>query len=231
MYMKSLCKESLLATVLLIITVFLFPIISQAEPTILSRASWGARPAIAHRDPPIKEVTTGNHRVAVENFMPERKIALYLTVHHTARSASKLNLSDNLKSFQRQMFKYTIDYARGRSKEIHLGDIPYHYFIDRNGGIGEGRELKFAAYSNTVYKTPIENHITVTLDGNFNNNQPTKGQIDALTDLLEYLATTHGITRSNIRVHSDVAETECPGNNLKNKMADIDKILATRGVK
>lgn len=213
------------------IIVLSFPIISQSEPAILLRTEWKAKPAIENRTPQIKEVKTGKHLVAAENSMPKRKTAIYLTVHHTGRSASKSELPDNLKNFQELMFGYTINYGNGIKKEIHLGDIPYHYFIDRKGNIGEGRELKFAAYSNTIYETPIENHITVVLDGDFNEDKPSSNQIDSLTNLLEHLAVKYNISRSNIKVHSDVAETECPGKKLKAKMADIDKNLASRGVK
>lgn len=78
---------------------------------------------------------------------------------------------------------------------------------------------------------PIESHITIVLDGNFDKDQPTKNQIDALTNLLKHLAIAHDIARSNIKVHSDVAETECLGRELKSKMVDIDRGLAIRGVK
>jgi|APLak6261667961_1056064.scaffolds.fasta_scaffold03624_2 hypothetical protein len=205
-----------------------FPTTSPAEPSIVSRASWGAQRAIEHRQPLIKEVNQGHHLVAAENFLTERKQAIYLTVHHTARKASEDTLANNLKDFQKQMFGYTINYGHGRSKHVYLGDIPYHYFIDRNGEIGEGRELKFAAYSNTLYKTPIENHITVVLDGNFDSSQPTENQIASLTNLLEYLSNRHNIKLENIKVHSDVAQTNCPGHNLRSSMAGIYQELASR---
>ncbi|MGZ5030110.1 MAG: peptidoglycan recognition protein family protein [Methylobacter sp.] len=231
MYKKSHYNKRLSAVFIFIATTLGFPTTSPAGPSIVSRASWGAQPAIEHRHPLIKEVNQGHHLVAAENSLTERKQAIYLTVHHTARKASKDTLATNLKDFQKQMFGYTINYGNGRSKRIYLGDIPYHYFIDRNGEIGEGRELKFAAYSNTLYKTPIENHITVVLDGNFESSRPTKNQIASLTNLLEYLSNRHNIKLENIKVHIDVAPTNCPGNNLRSRMADIYQELANRGIK
>lgn len=231
MYKKLHYNKHLSAVFMFMATTLGFPTTSQAEPSILSRASWGAQPAIEHRQPLITEVNRGRNLVAAENSLTERKQAIYLTVHHTARKASQETLAKNLKDFQKQMFDYTINYGHGRSKRVYLGDIPYHYFIDRNGEIGEGRELKFAAYSNTVYKTPIENHITVVLDGNFESSQPTENQIASLTNILEYLSNTHNIRLENIKVHSDVAQTNCPGKNLRSRMADIYKELAKRGIK
>jgi hypothetical protein len=100
---------------------------------ILPRDRWGAQPAIERRTPTITVVESGRKRVAAENVMPRREKARYLTVHHTGRLASSRPLQQNLASFQRQMFDYHIDYGPGRSKRIYLGDIPYHYFIDKEG--------------------------------------------------------------------------------------------------
>jgi hypothetical protein len=228
MYKKLHYNKRLSAVFMFMATPLGFPTTSPAEPSIVSRASWGAQPAIEQRHPLIKEVNQGHHLVAAENSLTERKQAIYLTVHHTARKASNDTLANNLKDFQKQMFGYTINYGHGRSKRVYLGDIPYHYFIDRNGEIGEGRELKFAAYSNTLYKTPIENHLTVVLDGNFDSSRPTENQIASLTNLLEYLSNRHNIKLENIKVHSGVAQTNCPGHNLRSRMAGIYQELASR---
>lgn len=52
---------------------------------ILLRQQWGAKPPIKRRDPVIKDVNTGSHRVKVENIMSFRKSAVYLAIHHTGR--------------------------------------------------------------------------------------------------------------------------------------------------
>jgi hypothetical protein len=162
------------------------PALSSADPVqIISRNAWDAKPAITERTPPIKLVSTGKKLVAAENVMPLRGEAKYLTIHHTGRMPSRKELKQNLQEFQKQMFHYVIEYGQGKSKHIYLGDIPYHYFIDWTGAIGEGRELTYAAYSNTKYSTPIENHVTVVLDGNFEKDVPTNAQIASLINLLE----------------------------------------------
>lgn len=201
------------------------------KPTILSREDWKAMPAKSKLVPPRHIVTTGKNRIVAENIMPLREKAEYITIHHVMRPAKKIALSENLKDFQKQMFAYSIRYESGVVKKIYLGDIPYHYFIDFDGNIGEGRELKYAAYSNTVYMLPIENHITIVLDGNFEKDEPTKGQIDSLTNMLEYLAKTHKIPLTNIRVHKEVANTSCPGANLSNLIPSIKIKLSKRGIK
>lgn len=221
-------RKNILA--LLAVTLLLPSEILAQQLDIVSRESWRAEPPIDQREPQIKTVKTGKHRVVAENQIPKRGEIKYLTIHHTARKASKLNLEKNLKAFQQQMFSYIIDYGNGVSKRIYLGDIPYHYFIDSEGKIGEGRELKYAAYSNTNYSTPIENHVTIVLDGNFEKDNPTDAQIFALTNLLKKLMQEHSVSLSNIKVHSDVADTKCPGKNLKTKLSEIKIELTKRGV-
>ncbi|MDA7426281.1 peptidoglycan recognition protein family protein [Thalassococcus lentus] len=197
---------------------------------ILDRSQWGAAPAVTQRAKPIENRATGSRRVAAENAMPKRGEARYLTVHHTARTASAKPLAQNLKSFQRQMFSYRIDYGNGTEKQIFLGDLPYHFFISADGSIGEGRELRYAAYSNTTYSTPISQHITVVLDGNFERSEPTQEQLNALIALLDELSARFDIPLENIGGHRDVAQTLCPGKLLTRQMpAIIEAIKARRG--
>ena len=62
-------------------------------------------------------------------------------------------------------------------QHIFLGDVPYHYYISAQGEVAQGRELKFTAFSNTIYKTPVATHITMVLEGNFENEAPTQQQL------------------------------------------------------
>jgi hypothetical protein len=225
---------------LAVLTVSLFSFSAAALANdILSRQGWGAAPAIEVRNPPIKIVNEGKHRVAAENKMPAKADAAYLTVHHSARPGVRTELKRNLKSFQSQMQNgYDIQYPK-YLKHVVLGDIPYHYFIYWKGQVAQGRELRFAAYSNTTYRTPIEKHITVVLDGNFESDRPSSAQLKSLTDLLEHLAKDHHISLDNIGHHRAVAvnpenpgkpATACPGKNLIREMDGIKKELAKRGV-
>jgi hypothetical protein len=198
-----------------------------AEAPILSRAQWKAAPAIEKRVPPIKTGKFDGKSVVSENQLPVRQRAVYLTVHHTATPVrANQSIETKLRNLQKLMQGgYWI-----AKKQIFLGDIPYHFFIAADGKIAEGRELKFAAYSNTVYKTPIEQHITIVLEGNFETHQPTDAQLSAVTGLLYTLARQHNVSLGNIGYHRRVAATTCPGKHMIALMPTILETLRKRGI-
>ena len=145
------------------------------------------------------------------------------------------------------MFHYTVDDKKGEvktTKHIILRDTPYHYLIDSTGQVAEGRELRFSAYSNTQYITPIEKHITVVLGGDFDKVNPTNNQIQSLVLLLTELAKVHDIRLKNIGYHRDVVKkevrkdggvkygTDCPGKNLIDIFdQEVKQKLAGNGVR
>ena len=165
---------------------------------------------------------------------------LFLTVHHTGRPVRKAELNQNprqafkaqVKSFERLVrggYDLPPD-ANGRTKWVFLGDIPYHYLIDDSGLVAIGRELKHAPYSNTTYKTELSRHITVVLEGNFDDEHPTDAQVRSLTELLSALAIKHNIDLKNINFHQNVTaqNTSCPGKNLIAVMDGVITMIEAR---
>jgi len=53
--------------------------------------------------------------------------------------------------------------------------------------------------------------IGICLVGDFDNHKPTKRQLDALVELVNYLCATYRIPRRNILRHGDIKNTKCPG--------------------
>jgi hypothetical protein len=198
-----------------------------AAVKIISRAEWSAHPAIADRTPPIGTGTFKEVTVVAENRMLPREAAMYLMIHHTGTQAHlDKPTTKKIRDLQRLVQG---GYWIGK-KHIFLGDVPYHYYISAQGDLAEGRELKFTAYSNTIYKTPIATHITIVLEGNLEKETPTQEQLTALSDVLLDLAKKHKIKADNIRYHQQVAETSCPGKNLIALMPQIIQGLKQRGL-
>ena len=198
------------------------PCVAFTEQHIVSRQEWNAHAAIPKRQPPIQTGKVGDTTVVSENELIPRQEAGYLTVHHTAvPSKPAVATPIKLRAFQQQMQNGYWIITPILRKHIFLGDIPYHFYISAQGDVAEGRELKFAAYSNTRYQTPIENHITVTLEGNFEKEQPSPKQISSLIELLSALAKEYSVSLNHIRYHAQVAETDCPGKNLITKWPEI----------
>jgi len=221
----TLRRAVLAAGALATMVVLLAPTV--ADTPVIARKQWKAHAAIEQRVPPIKQGKFADRTVVAENRLPARKSAVYLTVHHTG-SPARPNVATEQKVLSLQKLVqggYWI-----AKKQIFLGDIPYHFYISTQGQVAEGRELKFAAYSNTVYATPIEQHITVVLEGNFEEQMPNAAQLAALTDLLYALARAHHVSLKNIGYHRKVAQTTCPGKHMIAQMPMILEALRKRGL-
>jgi hypothetical protein len=173
-----------------------------AAPDILTRAEWGARA-------PVMEM--------------ERNEPARLTIHHTATAPSPgRSLAEKLVSLQR--FSQSEErLADGRLK-VAWADIPYHFYIDVNGNVGEGREAAFIGDTNTDYD--LHGHIGIVLEGNFEEAPPAPVQVEALVGLLASLAEEHGIPPGEIGGHRDYGQTLCPGKHLAALIPDIRRDVA-----
>lgn len=123
--------------------------------------------------------------------------------------------------------------ARYRSEAAYhynnLGPgLQYHYKIDNVGQI-------FAIRPHTTWLHVVGSAENVTclaicLDGNFETQQPTREQFEALYQLLENLCEQHPefpATWPDVRPHADYSATACCGANLRNLIYPIkDKASA-----
>ena len=173
------------------------------RPPIVPRAAWAARPP--------------------DVSLMKRQMPRGIVVHHTGeKSAPQLTLGDKLQKLQ--------NFARsagrvGTSPKPPWGDLPYHFYIDASGRIGEGRSLAFAGDSNTAYDT--SDLIQIVLEGHFNVEQPAPAQLIALDRLVTWLAARYRIRAEHISGHSDhVGGTECPGEGLKRYLPDLRSKVA-----
>lgn len=96
-------------------------------------------------------------------------------------------------------------------KEKPWGDVPYHYVIDRQGHIWEGRALRFAPDTNTGYD--VTGHIGICVNGDLTKQPLLECQYRALVDLLVKLAADLQIPDDRIAGHMDFSpgKTDCPG--------------------
>jgi hypothetical protein len=95
----------------------------------------------------------------------------------------------------------------------HWLDIPYHYIIDLDGRIYEGRKLEYAGDTNTEYDP--KGHALIEVVGNFEEVEPNQKQLDAVADLMAVLAAKYKVPLDKIHGHKDYsAQTVCPGAKL-----------------
>jgi len=91
-------------------------------------------------------------------------------------------------------------------------DIPYHFLIDLEGKIYEGRPLQFVGDTATEYDPT--GHALITVMGNYNVQEINQAQLNAVIDLAAWLWYEYSIPPELIKGHRDYAATSCPGTSL-----------------
>jgi len=166
------------------------PAAAVPDVAIVNRAEWGARDPVL----PMRE-----HRI-------ER-----ITIHHTAtRQNVERSLADKLRGLQ--AFSQRDDSLGDGRKKPAWADIPYHYYIAVDGTVGEARSWRYVGDSNTPYDPT--GHLLIVVEGNFEDEQLTEGQMRALESLVTTFARRFNVPGERLGAHKDYASTRCPGRNL-----------------
>lgn len=161
-------------------------------------------------------------------YSPEVKL---LAVHHTAIQVG----SDPRSAVERVRALYQF-HAVNRG----WGDIGYNYIIDEAGEIYEGRHGGDFAVAGHAYCNNVGT-LGVALLGNFELEQPTQEQMQALQWLLTNLAERynipldrkirfHGKSLPTVVGHKDLVSTECPGYYAYNVLAQVREHVANGDV-
>ena len=155
----------------------------RASPEIVRATQWGGTPA--------------------NEALARRHVISHITLHHQGLAFPP----------GKHPQQYLRDLQSWSRKSKQWIDVPYHYVIDLDGVIYEGRDIRFAGDTNTAYDPT--GHALIEVVGNFEEVEPNTAQLEAVTSLMALLASRHGVAVENIRGHRDVAPgTECPGKNL-----------------
>jgi hypothetical protein len=129
-----------------------------------------------------------------------------LTVHHTAVA---LGDNRNAPARARQHQRY--------HQELGWSDLAYHYLVDANGNIYEGRPVD--AVGDTATEYDPTGHFLVCCEGDFNQETITDAQLESLIDMLAWAAEEYGVSPSTISGHREWAKTTCPGDDLQGYVA------------
>ena len=100
------------------------------------------------------------------------------------------------------------------------GDIGYHYIIDRQGRIWEGRSVR---YQGAHVRNHNPHNIGVMLLGNFEKQKPTKAQLATLQNTLRSLMRKYKVPLKRVHTHRELMPTKCPGRNLQPLVVRIRK--------
>jgi len=125
----------------------------------------------------------------------------------------------------------TPEYLRGLQfwsrRDRPWPDIPYHFLIDLEGEIWEGRPIQYVGDTATHYDPT--GHILVSLIGNYEVQEVRPCQLRALIRLLAWLCWRYDIPPERIKSHRDyVPSTDCPGAHLYRFLKDGSLIEQVR---
>ena len=134
-----------------------------------------------------------------KQHIPER-----ITIHHEGTKFEKNeDAAKHIKNVQ----------TWGMGKDRNWIDIPYHFLIDPNGNIYEGRNIFTVGETATEYDPT--GHLLITCMGNFEEQEVSDEQLEALICLIAYCCEKYQISPETIASHKDYSnQTVCPGKNL-----------------
>lgn len=134
-----------------------------------------------------------------KQHVPER-----ITIHHEGTRFEKSeDAAKHIKNVQ----------TWGMGKDRNWIDIPYHFLIDPNGNIYEGRNIFTVGETATEYDPT--GHLLITCLGNFEEQDVSEEQLSSLINLISDCCRRFAISPEKIASHKDYSkQTACPGKNL-----------------
>jgi hypothetical protein len=134
----------------------------------------------------------------------------HVTLHHTG-SAQPLMPHEN-----------PVDKLRGLQSwgaaERNWWDVPYHYLLDLEGRIYQGRDHRYMGETNTTYDPA--GHFLISMIGNYDRQEPSAKQLDAIADMMAWAIRSNGLSLDRIGGHYHYAQTGCPGQHLRKYLED-----------
>lgn len=157
--------------------------LQDVDREIVAAGQWGGTPAV--------------------DSLAKKHTITHITLHHQGEPFPKgkdpVQYLRNLQSWSR--------------REKMWIDVPYHYIIDLDGKIYEGRNIAYAGDTNTEYDPT--GHALIEVVGNFEVAEPNQEQLDAVVRTMTFLSIKYQVPVDSIRGHKDYSsKTVCPGKNL-----------------
>ena len=166
---------------------------SGAIPGLVSRDAWARGtpvPALMNRMTPVR----------------------HITIHHDGMPPVSLN--------SRAQIAARIEVIRAGHRAKGWGDIGYHFIVDPQGAVWQGRAL---LWQGAHVKDRNEGNVGVLVLGNFDSTRPTAAQLDALERQIAGLLRIYRVSATSVRSHQEWpgAATACPGRHMQAKMNGV----------
>ena len=134
----------------------------------------------------------------------------HVTLHHTG-DAQPLKPTDDPRAKLRGLQSWG-------ASDRNWWDVPYHYLMDLDGHIYEGRDWRFMGETNTTYDPG--GHFLISIIGNYERQEPTQAQLEAIADLMAWAFQEFDVPLDRLGGHYNYATTGCPGKNLRKYLED-----------
>jgi hypothetical protein len=143
----------------------------------------------------------------------------YITLHHDGLDA--FLATDQYSTADR------IELIRVGHRGRGWADIGYHYVVDRNGRVWEGRDMK---WQGAHVQGRNEGNIGVLCLGNFELQSPSDKQLEATEQILSCLMQKHRVPPSRVLSHREWpdASTACPGKVLQREFVRMRRTELSR---
>ncbi len=129
----------------------------------------------------------------------------HVTLHHTG-SAEPLRPEEDPVTKLRGLQSWG-------AAERNWWDVPYHFLMDLEGRIYEGRDWRYMGETNTTYDP--NGHFLISVIGNYERQEPTTAQLTAIAELMAWALREFDLPLDRIGGHYNYATTGCPGGHLR----------------
>jgi hypothetical protein len=144
----------------------------------------------------------------------------HVTLHHTGDSRPLLPGEDPVQRLR--------GLQSWGASDRNWWDVPYHFLMDLEGRIFEGRDYHYMGETNTTYDPG--GHFLISIIGNYGRQEPTLAQIEAIADLMAWAIHEFDVPLDRIGGHYNYATTSCPGQHLRKYLEDgtLRRMVAAR---
>jgi hypothetical protein len=144
----------------------------------------------------------------------------HVTLHHTGDSRPLLPGEDPVQRLR--------GLQSWGATDRNWWDVPYHFLMDLDGRIFEGRDYHYMGETNTTYDPG--GHFLISIIGNYGLQEPTQAQVEAIADMMAWALREFDLPLDKIGGHYNYASTSCPGTHLRKYLEDgtLKRMVADR---
>lgn len=144
----------------------------------------------------------------------------HVTLHHTGDSRPLMPGDDPVQRLR--------NLQSWGASDRNWWDLPYHFLMDLEGDIYEGRDYHYMGETNTSYNPG--GHFLISIIGNYGRQEPTQAQLESIADLMAWALNEFDLPLERIGGHYNYASTGCPGTHLRKYLEDgtLRRMVATR---